>query len=457
MGGLRDMGIVARWLAGATLVAALLSFYLAGAFKHANAVNQFKARGDQSAYLSEAKLVYTNWRGLNDPPIVHPRNRMPLYPAFLAALYDPRWSDLEFFERARVHSIWLSVALLAAIAVVVFLHLPVLPATSFMLIVSFGYFVFKAGYVQSELLFYTLHFLGFVLLWRSYRAGTPGAGVLYAIAAGVVAALAHLTKAAELPFVGAAVLFYMTSGVIALVRSRRFELLALRVGIGLALAASFLIVLYPYIATSKRVHGQYFYNLNTSALIWYDNYPQASVAILSYGPDGWPPGRRSDRPGLRNYWRSHTAGQIAARFGGGFLDMIVRSYRTFWYLKFVLLYLGLGVLLIASEWTAFMSLIRRHRLLAAFLFAYAAIYLPAMAFYEPTSGTGTTRFLLAHVAPLLFVVLSFAARPPFSDRRWTVAGVTLTPAHVHLLAIATMGLDLTFSFWTRLTTTYGGF
>ena len=439
------------------VVLGLGSYYVAGATEHAAAVNTFKARGDQSAYLAEAKLIYDNWHGRNDPPIVQPRNRMPLYPAYLAARYDPQWSDPEFFEHAKRHSVQLSVVLLAILAVVIARHLPMLPAANLILILAFGYYVFKAGYTQSELLFYTLNFLTFIALWHLLESRTPRTMLVYSILGGTLAALGHLTKAAMLPLAVVLLVVYASDGVVRSARARRLGPAAWRLAGCLLFAASFLVVLLPYLANSKRVHGQYFYNLNTSALIWYDNYPQASVAILSYGPDGWPPGRRSERPGPLKYWREHTIGQILTRFENGFRDMVIGSYRTFWYLKFVAIYVFSAAMLIAFAWRPVAATVKRHATLSAFVVLYAAVYVPAVAFYEPTSGTGTTRFLLAHVAPLLFVLSMFFESPSLKDRRWTVAGVDVGLPHLHLALLATIGLDLTFTLWPRLMTTYGGF
>src|SRR5688572_23917472 len=123
------------WFAALFVLAGLCQFYLTGATEHAVRVNTGKERGDQSAYLAEAILVYRNWHGLNQPPIVQPRNRMPLYPAYLATRYDPRWTDPEFFEHAKNHSIQLSVALLVILALVVRWHVSFLPAASLMLCV----------------------------------------------------------------------------------------------------------------------------------------------------------------------------------------------------------------------------------------------------------------------------------------------------------------------------------
>ena len=382
---------------------------------------------------------------------------MPLYPAYLAARYDPQWSDPEFFEHAKRHSVQLSVALLAILGVVITRHLPALPAANLILILAFGVYVFKAGYTQSELLFYTLNFLTFIALWHLLESRTPRKILVCAILGGALAALAHLTKAAMLPLAALFLVVYASDGVIRSARARRLAPAAWQLTGCLLFAASFLVVLLPYLANSKRVHGQYFYNLNTSALIWYDNYPQASVAILSYGPDGWPPGRRSERPGPLKYWREHTVGQILTRFENGFRDMVIASYRTFWYLKFVAIYLGGAAMLIPFCWRTVAAIMKRHAAVSAFVLLYGAVYLPAVAFYEPISGTGTTRFLLAHIPPLLFVLSMFFESPSLKERHWRVAGVDVGLAHVQLAVLLTIGLDLTFTLWPRLMTTYGGF
>jgi hypothetical protein len=446
-----------RASAGLAVLALLAWFYHAAATAHARTVNTSKARGDQSAYLGEAKLIYANWTGKLNPPIVQPRNRMPLYPAFLAMLYDPAWSDDELFVHAKEQSIWLSLVLLAAIGFVARRSLPPLLAANLLLIVAFGCFVFRAGYAQSEVLFNAFNFVAFVMMWRVFRERSAMPGLVWAGAAGALAATAHLTKAAMLPLVALFVLVCIGGELLALWRRGPAAVLGWRLGGGVVTALVFLAVLYPYVSTSKRVHGQYFYNLNTSALIWYDNYPQASIALMSYGPDGWPPGPPDQRPGLIRYWREHTTAEIAARFGHGFLDMLTSSYRTFWYLKFVAAYLALAVLLAATARRAFLEAIGRNRSLVVFLGLYAAVYVPAIAFYEPVSGTGTTRFLMPHLTPFLFACSAFFAAEPFRRCRWPVGDVEVTAAHLHIAVLGSMLFDIAFWLWPRIMTTYGGF
>jgi hypothetical protein len=450
-------------VAACAAILALGSFYYVAAERHASTVNTFKARGDQSAYLAESKLIYFNWTGANSPPIVQPRNRMPLYPALLALFYDPAWSDDEFFVHARQQSIVLSMVWLAAISALAFAMLPRLLAANFLLVVAFGYYVFKAGYVQSELLYYTLHFFTFVVMMRLLKTRSPRATLILAVSLGVLAALAHLTKASLLPLLGIFVAVFVGRQIALLIGTRRQATFASVATFATALGCLtlalllFIAILAPYLSTSKRVHGQYFYNLNTAVLIWYDNWPQASVAIRDYGPDGWPKGPRRLRPGPLRYWNEHTTGQIASRFAAGFRDMVVRSYHTFWYFKYLVLYSLIAGLLLATSRGSLALLWRRHAAAAVFCSLYAAVYLPAIAFYEPTSGTGTTRFLLAHAAPFLFAVSLLFAEQPFRDRQWRCGDVTVTMRHLQLLVTVIVATDLVFTFWPRLMGTYGGF
>lgn len=382
---------------------------------------------------------------------------MPLYPAFLAALYDPAWSDDEFFVHAKAQSIVLSLLLVAAVGLILWRSLPPLLALNLLLIITFGIFIFRAGYVQSEALFDALNFATFVVMWRLFRMSPARAGIVWGIAAGVLAALAQLTKASMLPLVGIFLVVYLGRAVLRARGGARRASFAWQLASAFATIVAFLAVLTPYITNSKRVYGQYFYNLNTSALIWYDDYPQASVALMHYGPDGWPEGPPENRPGPLRYWREHSLGAIAARFGHGFLDMVTSSYRTFWYLKFVTIYLALVGLLAATYWSAFKDMLRRNRALAAFLTLYASVYLSAIAFYEPISGTGTTRFLLAHIAPLMFACSAVFALEPFRRASWSIAGTEITATHVHAAVLATISLDIVFWLWPRLMTTYAGF
>ena len=439
------------------LAAGLGWYYYTSALEHARVVNTAKSRGDQSAYLFEAQILYRNWHGLNDPPVVQPRNRMPLYPAFLATFYQPAWTDPEFFEVAKTASIYLSLGLLGIIAIAAFRRLPPLPAFNFVGIVAFGCFVFKAGYTQSELLFYTLHLLTFIAAWQMFVEQRTARRLAYAGAGGLLAAFAFLAKAANLPFAALVVAVCAGQALIVLARRRQAGAALREAALPVVFGVVFLLILSPYLRTSKQIHGQYFYNLATAVFIWYDDFPQASAAYSTYGPNGWPAGPRSMRPSARRYSRTHSVSQIAGRFSQGFRDMAAVSLRGYMFAGPVVLYLAAALAVLATRRRAVVGLVQRHIGLGAFLIAYAGLYLPAVAFYEPISGTGTARFLLAHLAPLLFALSMLLTHRDVDTQQWHAGGTVLTLRHFHWLVTAMLVADLLFVLPHRLVTTYGGF
>src|SRR5207302_5269504 len=94
-----------------------------------------------------------------------------------------------------------------------------------------------------------------------------------------------------------------------------------------------------YLAANKRAFGSYFYNVNTTFYVWYDDWPQASTGTIKHGDGvGWPDMPVDELPSASRYWREHTIEQIARRVAGGFHDMFDRSYNTYWYLKYLTLY-----------------------------------------------------------------------------------------------------------------------
>lgn len=386
---------------------------------------------------------------------------MPVYAGLLALFYDPAVGPKRLFERGKQLNVLLSLILLAALALVFRHYLPPLEGVALLLVVAFGYFIFRAAYVQPELLLYTLLFGAVVCMAHLLKPEVGRRGVLFAIAGGTLAGVAHLTKASVLPLAALFVLVYSGSTVLQLVRRRR-ERGASRAFVWrcVTLAAflvCFLGVLYPYISNSKRVFGRYFYNVNTTFYIWYDDWPTASFGTYRHGDAvGWPKMPAAQLPSMRRYLREHTAAQIADRFLDGFRDMVVVNYHRFWIMKFLVLYVAVAVALAARFRTEFRRLLSRYAALCTFLALYAAVYLLAIAFYKPISGT-TSRMFLAHVAPLLFSICWFTTRAPFSGGVWRIAGVEVTPRHFHLLVLVTMLLDIVFMLRPRLFADFTGY
>ena len=105
----------------------------------------------------------------------------------------------------------------------------------------------------------------------------------------------------------------------------------------------------------------------------------------------------------------------------------------------------------------FTSLVRQNLALAVFLVLYGLSHLLLIAFYEPISGTGTTRFLIGHLTPFFYTASRYLAHPAVAATRWTIATVPFGLPHLHALTAAMLGLDIAFVIWPRLMTTYGGF
>jgi hypothetical protein len=448
-------------LVGAVVCVALAAFYVHAASTHGRLVNTSKARGDQSGYLWDAQNVYANWHGRQPPALIGERNRMPLYAGYLALFYRPGLTDTAFFDVGKTANICLSLALLAMLGVLVRPHLPLHAAMNFVGIVAFGVFIYKAGYTQSEILFYFLLFVAFLQTWPLVDGASGWRAAWLAVTAGMASGLAHLTKAAMLPYVAIVLAFVIARALAACVTSQG----AVRPGgtlrplaLPLLFAASFLIVVSPYILTSRRVFGQYFYNVNSTFYAWYDDWPRASVGTRLHNDSlGWPTMPAADLPGPARYWREHTLGQIGRRLAGGFSDIASTSHRTLGFLPYLVVCAAAGVWSAGAQGRGFLARLHRHLWWVSFLVVYGASYLLLTAFYHPISGTGTGRFFAAHLAPLFFVLMKLLSHDRSGDRGWHAGRRVFDADRVQSLVTILLAVDLVFRLWPRLMTTYGGF
>lgn len=451
-----------RFVFVAPAVLALAFLYHTGAAMHSKALNTERARADQSGYLWDAVAIYESRYGGPDI-LIGERNRMPIYPWLLSWLYDPAMSPNEFFETAKRWNIRWSMGFLAVFAVVAFRRLPPLIALNFFLVVTTGYYVFKAGYAQVELLFYLLFFLTFLVCWRLVRTETTRATLLYAALGGVLMAISHLSKASMLPLVAivslvlavraASPLVLRSSGAM---HQRARTAMVRAAGLAVFLMC-FTVVLWPYISTNKRVFGHYFYNVNSTFYVWHDDWSAASVGTMQHGDGrGWPTMPPDQIPSMRKYLREHTVGQIAGRFLSGFTEMVTVSYIRLWYFKFTTMYVLLALVMIVSGWRRLVRLVRAQPFVFLFLLLYGVGYAAAVAFYQPISTT-SLRMLLAHVAPLLFVISRLSAHPSFSGLRWRVAGAEFGPMQAHVVLLITILLDMVFVVPWRLMDVFAGY
>ncbi len=444
-----------------TLGMALSVFFVRAASEHGRRVNISKARGDQSGYLYDAKNIYDNANGKTPPVLIGERNRMPMYPAYLALFYHPSLDDWAFFEYGKQLNIYLAVGLLALLGAVLWAHLPPLPAVNLLGIAAFGWFIYKAGYTQSELLFYTFFFLAFLACWHLLRATPSRRQIELGALAGLLCALAYLTKASNPPFMA---LFAGVFGLQALWPSgsypsgRRLASTGWSLGALAVFILVLLAVLSPYLTTNRQVFGRYFYNVNSTFYAWYDDWAEASVGVRLHG-DGhrWPDVPAVEIPSAERYWREHSIGQIAIRVWSGIEDMAIVSWRTYDYLGYFVLYTGMLILLATTRWRSMRRLLSDHAWLALFLVGYFTMYFFATAFYFPISGTGTGRFLITHLLPYFFVLSHLFSKSRFSAETWTLGGFRIGFPHFHLLVLVLLVFDVSFRTYPRLMTTYGGF
>lgn len=456
-----------RWALCALVCAGLAWYYVAAATTHARTVNTIKSRGDQTGYLIDAKRIYSNWHRHTNY-LIGERMRMPAYPAFLALFYSPEMSDDAFFEAAREWNIWMSLALLAGLGALFarFLRPPV--AVNLTLVTGFGYFVFKAGYSQPELLSYTVFFATFLACCLLLVHPRDQGAMRLAVLAGVLAGATHLTKAVMPPFLAVYGSVYVGQEVWVLRTARvrddegRFardlRTAGRRLGALAVMLVVFVAVVFPYIANSKRVFGSYFFNVNTAYYIWYDTGAQARALLLPHTDTRGVISVPVDQlPTMATYVATRAPGQIAKRFTDGLTDMLVRSYTDFGFGRYLLIYLLASAAVVVRMRREVRDLVTERAALLIFLAGYGLVFTGSTAFFSSISGTGTGRFLLMHMTPLLFALSYFLQREPFRRCAWQIGDTTVTVGHVHLLVAVTMATDLAFTLWPRLMSTYGGF
>src|SRR5947209_713047 len=288
--------------------------------------------GDQDAYLGYARHLYES-----NYTVVKDRNRMPVYPFLLSLIYRPGMTEAEFLVRAQTFTVNLSIVLLFLLFLTLRRFFPPLYSLSLVAATAFGVFLYRAGKAQTELLLYFVSFCSFVLLLQMFtKPRWP-----LALLAGATAGLAHLTKASVLP---ALAIWAVVFGVQIFWSEprRRWSHLAM-----LALVVTaFLAVVFPYIQTSKRIYGSYFYNVNSTFVIWFDSSTQAYEFLTAHGDkDEWRKLPADQLPSLRKYWREHSLGQILGRISKGCRDLITHNARAIGYYKFVIVLLFAALLL----------------------------------------------------------------------------------------------------------------
>jgi hypothetical protein len=366
--------------------------------------------------------------------------------------------DAAFFARGKYVNLVLSLGLLAGLAFIFHRFLPGLHSLTLLLIVAFTIFIFKAGYFQAELLFYFVNFCLFLLMWRLLQRMSWRLAIL----AGIVAGLAHLIKASVLPgLVVFLVLAAIKWGWFAL-RSRHWSgdpapakfVLSPLLGV-LLVAAVFLITVFPYINTSKRVFGHYFYNVNSTFYIWYDSWEEAKQGTRAHGDRvGWPDMPPDEIPSMSKYLREHTLQQITGRFVNGGLSVLNNMVHSYGYFKYIVIYSCLLIIAIIRYWRRASQAVTSNPTLCLFLVIYFAGYFLLYSWYAPI--VDGNRLILGQFIPVMFTI-SVGLHTLLRSSRLMAGEHSVPTTVIYNSAILTVVIaDIYLVLTERVGTMYGG-
>lgn len=351
--------------------------------------------GDQSAYLGYARhLSESNYT------VVEDRNRMPVYPFLLSLIYRPGMTEPEFLVRAQAFTVNLSIVLLLLLFFVFRRFFPPLHSLALLAATAFGVFLYRAERAQVELLFYFVSFCAFVLLLQMFIRPRWWLAVL----AGAITGVAHLTKASVLPALVAWAVVFGAQILFSFRRDpwRRLAMLALVLG-------AFLAVVFPYIQTSKRIYGTYFYNVNSTFVMWCDSSSEGYEFLSAHGDkDQWRQLPPEQLPSFRKYWREHSVPQIVRRIVNGSLDLATQNARVIGYYKFMIALLIAGAILLTRQRRRARELLAQNPGAAIFCGLFFAGYFLLYAWYDAIIND--SRFVLSIFLPFVFAGSLFVLR-----------------------------------------------
>jgi hypothetical protein len=427
--------------------------YWYGASLQMTDVNTGSGYIDQDAYMQYAIDLYeSHYTYIGD------HNRMPVYPFLQSLFYHPKLRKRIYFQEGQLRNLILSLPLLAVLAIIFFHRFKPLHAFNSILIIAFTIFIFKAGWFQAELLFYFLNFIMFFLMWRILQRPS----YLLAILAGLTAGIAHLTKASILPGL---VIWFLVAGLQFLWlafknRSQLFQggisfLSKTRVWAIPITGLVFLATIFPYIQTSKRVYGSYFYNVNSTFYIWYDSWEQATNGTKAHGDRvGWPDMPADEIPSMSKYLREHTGTQILMRFVNGAQAVLDQAIHSYGYFKYITLYASFLLLVAIFKWKRARELIRNYLFLILFASLYFVVYFLLYFWYAPI--TSDNRLILAQFIPLFFTI-STGLHALLSETQLQIGKIKLHAlTAINLAVLCVLSVDIYVILTIRIGQMIGG-
>lgn len=367
--------------------------------------------GDQGAYLAYAQLMHESGY-----TVIGQRNRMPVYPFLLSLIYRPGMTETEFLARAQTFNVNLSIVLLLALFLIFRRFFPPLYAVALLSATAFGVFVYRAGNAQTEVLYYFVSFCAFVLLLRMLVAPRWWLAALGGAAVG----LAHLTKASVLPALGVWIAV-SAAQILWNWRARGKQGKTWReLAMLLIVIATFFAVVFPYIQTSRKIYGQFFYNVNSTFVMWCDSSAEAWDFLSAYGQEAkWRELPPELLPSPAKYWREHSIGEIAYRMAHGLRRVATQNAMAIGYYKFVVALLFAAGIFLARQRRRTRELLAEKPFAAAFCFLFFAVYVLLYAWYDAIIND--TRFILSIFLPFIFALSVFVLKMA-KDRAVDIAG-----------------------------------
>ncbi len=253
-----------RWLPLGLLL--LVPLYLYAARSHSEKFNTDLYQNDQKVYLRLAEQIKK--KGTD---YFTPRQRTPGFSYLLAPFWDENLAaegkksavGEPWFERAKQINITLSVVLLAGLWFFFRRTTGVVEAVLLTSGTGFLLYVFRAGYVQPELLYWTLNLVAFYLLARMLVSP----GWLLAVIGGAVSGIAFFVKAGTQPLM----LLFVVSFAIKIIWDRihhKKPFAWQTIAQGVVVPLVFVLVLSPYLHGSYKAFGSPFYSTYSKYIMW---------------------------------------------------------------------------------------------------------------------------------------------------------------------------------------------